>query len=333
MSYIKDARSGAVGNTRLQAKYGAGSTPPRQHYAKGGRVASGEAPGPGEEIAASGKGAKRSFARSAKMRKRADGGPADGTASDADANKAPPLLDTTHRIGKAIKNIGRTIQGKPVERADGGWTGEGDSGKPKKEQAAAETQRADDRDTEATAQSISSGTLGAAGADALKRGRFGRGALGMGVLAAGQLGALYNSRQAREARKAAADANREADKAEGRKRGGRAHRASGGSIATGSPADEEDRPVEQAGIVDSIARGAARLLGRGKNVPKEGGPSDFIKTHREKHPELYKAGDENMAKMKAATEANEAAKSAGKTYPSKEWKALFPERKNGGRSR
>lgn len=65
MSYMKDARSGAVGNTRLLGKYGGGSSGPRQAYANGGAVKARADGGPAmaEGISASGSPAKPSLAR------------------------------------------------------------------------------------------------------------------------------------------------------------------------------------------------------------------------------------------------------------------------------
>lgn len=39
--------------------------------------------------------------------------------------------------------------------------------------------------------------------------------------------------------------------------------AAGGMMAGNSPSDDDDKPVEQAGVLDTVARGAARLFGRG----------------------------------------------------------------------
>lgn len=65
MSYMKEARSGAVGNTRLLKSYGGGSTGPRQHYASGGAVKGLNKDGPAmaEGVSAAGEAAKLNLGR------------------------------------------------------------------------------------------------------------------------------------------------------------------------------------------------------------------------------------------------------------------------------
>src|SRR5690242_10785564 len=107
MSYVKGARSGSEGNTRLQSEYGAGSEPPRQSYkpgyATGGAVASAPAAKAGS-VTATGGSAKPMFGKAGKK--------------------------VFKSGGKVKKEVGGPLTGRSSE-----WTGEGDSGKKLREQA------------------------------------------------------------------------------------------------------------------------------------------------------------------------------------------------------
>lgn len=124
--------------------------------------------------------------------------------------------------------------------------------------------------------------------------------------------------------------------------GRRPKRAAGGG--TNDMRHGDDSAAEKTGWLDKGASIASRLLrGGAKAVEDTGGVTgqrirdlmakgkSFGDAHREVHPELYKGNAERIETMKRAVEANKAAEAAGKPYPSDEWKALFPEKKTGGR--
>ncbi len=129
--------------------------------------------------------------------------------------------------------------------------------------------------------------------------------------------------------------------------GRRLNRAAGGGTGA-MRSDDDDSPVEKTGWLDKGASIASRLM-RGaakpaaKAIEDTGGATgqrirdlmskgkSFEDAHREVHPELWKGNAERTETMRRAVDANKAAEAAGKPYPSDEWKALFPERKAGGK--
>lgn len=105
---------------------------------------------------------------------------------------------------------GRKMGGRAC-KADGGWTGEGDSGKALKERSAAEDAKAVRDLKMGTAKSVVGGAL-----TGFSRGILGKGlGIGAGIDGVNDIGnALSRSTKARRM-------NEEADKQEGRKRGGK----------------------------------------------------------------------------------------------------------------
>ena len=68
----KIARPGSEGNIRLLKEYGGGSTAPRQHYATGGAVRSGDNPALDEGMSASGEASRPNLARAGRKMKSKD---------------------------------------------------------------------------------------------------------------------------------------------------------------------------------------------------------------------------------------------------------------------
>ncbi len=156
-----------------------------------------------------------------------------GESGDVEGSAARPRLDRPGRkaVGRVCKADGGISDAKThqerLKKADGGWTGEGDSGKAKKEESAAKTKQSLD----AVGDSIFHGGLGvASGLDAaLARGKL-RALGAAGALVNGAVAKMGVDRSVRLSNEAKA-ANKEGDEAEGRKSGGRAY-AKGGKLTT-----------------------------------------------------------------------------------------------------
>lgn len=250
MSYMKNLGTSAKGNDRLLKQYGgnAGSSPmARQHYAKGGAVKGGN-PSLDEGLSASGSPAKPSLARPGrKAPKKGDGKKGTSVnviiaqAPKPDMGGLPPMAGAgpmpmpppgpggppmpMRKSGGKVKAFKKG--GRVKHKADGGWTGEGDSGKKLREKAK------DVRDE----PNLLKGNLGSLAATAVgqldlmrKRGPSG---LGLATTAGGlsYLGKkIYDSATAKSRAK---KLEKEADEAEGKKRGGRACKREGGPAISG----------------------------------------------------------------------------------------------------
>lgn len=127
--------------------------------------------------------------------------------------------------GGRITNLGKYAHGGKVKRADGGWTGEGDSGKAAKEKAADLREKASANEKGAKS-SLYSGALaagaGVTGPKFSEMGKVGKtlkgGALASGIANLGMAG--LQKVQAMSDRDKADRADKAGDEAEGRKRGG-----------------------------------------------------------------------------------------------------------------
>lgn len=253
MSYMKDARSGAVGNTRLLKSYG-GSGEPRQAYANGGAVKARADGGPAmaEGISASGSPAKPSLARpSRKVGKgkakgkegkthinvivapqsgASPGGPAPGPGPMAGPPPGPPPGPPMMPPGGGMGGPPpmppmRAMGGKVVVRKKGGRVGRAEGGPTISADSEREAARLRHRANYTGVRGAANSGMGAA--LALRGRSLPTKALGAGIAA---LGAddLINDRP---------DAQREADRIErgqaepgkeDRKDGGRACRSVGG---------------------------------------------------------------------------------------------------------
>lgn len=281
MKMTSMARMGSSGNTKLLGKYGGkhkdrpykfanggsvpGATGPRKAYADGGPIdgmpARARLDRPGKKgkdkkgghttvnVVVAGKGG-------------GDGAPPMPMPPPGAGPGGPPMpppgpgMPMRARGGR-IANLGKYAHGGRVKRADGGWTGEGDSGKPMKEKAADLRSRAEENESGAK-KSLGFGAagtaVGATGPKFRQMGMLGKSLKG-GTLAgaAANLGmAGLQKLKAMDERSSADKADKAGDEAEGRKKGGAVSKyAKGGRITmtagacSGEGREEKSEAVEK----------------------------------------------------------------------------------------
>jgi len=255
MKMTSMARTGAHGNLKLLGKYGGRNKEKRYAYANGGAVPGG-AP---RKAYADGGPIDGMPARSRMDRKGPKGKKGNKTTVNVvvagkggpDAAGAPPPMPMPppgagpggpppgppmpppgmpmRARGGRIANLGKYAHGGRVKKADGGWTGEGDSGKAKKEESAEHSNEASQsRGYRNIHGALTAGNMGFASVPPLK----GKASLlNLGLAAGNSLISKKHADDANASQKRADQANREGDEAEGRKRGGAVKKyAKGGRI-------------------------------------------------------------------------------------------------------
>lgn len=165
------------------------------------------------------------------MPMRASGGRISNLGKYAHGGKVTTKGDEAKKIADDEESEGKYAKGGRVKRADGGWTGEGDSGKKLREQAK------DVRDEPNFLKAMAGNAGQALSTMAIGR-KKGPGFIGPAglVAATGYAGKKYYDSLTQESR--AKEIEDKADKAEGRKSGGRVGRKEGGpayglSVKTG----------------------------------------------------------------------------------------------------